>query len=220
MNLHMYAVVCTHLLLMWSFYAAAINDGDCYGKPIGHCHYDSLASEPLYGCLCNGANLGVEFGEEDTLVAVFCTQGCNDNAPCPNSTIGKPTCSPVLTGGGMCMLTCKTTKLLSLDKCPVAVSVYTKIPEFQPYEGGVLDSDNCFGKPNHAMLLAGYGTDEKLGKDCWILKNWWGIECGEGGYMRLVRKKDEKPKGPCSMYVLNPTRPTLPNPLKATACLT
>ena len=56
------------------------------------------------------------------------------------------------------------------------------------YQGGVFDG--CANASrlviNHAVQLVGYGTDPELG-DFWRLRNWWGEEWGEGGYMRLRR---------------------------------
>ncbi|KAF4677537.1 hypothetical protein FOL47_000925 [Perkinsus chesapeaki] len=92
---------------------------------------------------------------------------------------------------------------------PVAVGISANSHEFQQYKGGVFDSQECNGKPDHAMLLVGFGTDTNVGKDYWILKNSRGEEWGEGGYMRIVKKQDERPDGPCNMFVMPPTRPNL-----------
>ena len=60
------------------------------------------------------------------------------------------------------------------------------------YEGGVLDFD-CYNVTDHAVLVVGYGRDEVLGKDYWIVKNSWGANWGENGYVRMIRsgKEDE-----------------------------
>ncbi|XP_063619628.1 procathepsin L-like [Cydia splendana] len=58
--------------------------------------------------------------------------------------------------------------------------------DFKHYSGGILEPDLCTGKPlDHCVLLVGYG--EEKGKKFWILKNSWGEDWGEKGYVRLVR---------------------------------
>ena len=46
--------------------------------------------------------------------------------------------------------------------------------------------EECFGKPNHAALVVGYGVEEVKGLEFWILRNSWGTEWGEDGYMRVA----------------------------------
>jgi C1A family cysteine protease len=55
---------------------------------------------------------------------------------------------------------------------------------FQHYTSGVFDSDKCGTKLDHAVLVAGYGTDS-TGAPYWILKNSWGTTWGEKGYMQV-----------------------------------
>lgn len=65
---------------------------------------------------------------------------------------------------------------------PLAVSINAAPRTFQLYGEGVYDDASCSSETlNHAMLLVGYT------EDYWILKNWWGQNWGEGGYMRLKR---------------------------------
>lgn len=47
------------------------------------------------------------------------------------------------------------------------------------------------------MAVVGYGIDENMVK-YWIIKNSWGPEWGEGGYMKLKRSIED-PKGCCGI---------------------
>jgi C1A family cysteine protease len=40
------------------------------------------------------------------------------------------------------------------------------------------------------MLLVGYGTESSSKKNYWKLKNSWGAEWGQQGYLYIVRKGD------------------------------
>ncbi|KAL0121571.1 hypothetical protein PUN28_006830 [Cardiocondyla obscurior] len=68
---------------------------------------------------------------------------------------------------------------------PIAASINASPKTFQLYHEGVYDDHQCSSDMvNHAMLVVGYTPTE------WILKNWWGDNWGENGYMRLARNKN------------------------------
>ncbi|CAG5100746.1 Similar to Ctsk: Cathepsin K (Rattus norvegicus), partial [Cotesia congregata] len=68
---------------------------------------------------------------------------------------------------------------------PIAVSINASPRTFQLYHEGVYDDPLCSSDMvNHAMLIVGYTPNE------WILKNWWGEQWGENGYMRIVKNKN------------------------------
>ncbi|XP_025829028.1 cathepsin L1 [Agrilus planipennis] len=68
---------------------------------------------------------------------------------------------------------------------PIAVSINASPHTFQLYHSGIYDDISCSSNTvNHAMIIVGYT------KDAWILKNWWGNQWGENGYMRLKRNRN------------------------------
>lgn len=67
---------------------------------------------------------------------------------------------------------------------PVAISLAGASNGFQFYGGGVLSECNDYVM-NHAVQLVGYGSDN--GKMYWLVRNSWGADWGENGYIRIER---------------------------------
>jgi hypothetical protein len=67
---------------------------------------------------------------------------------------------------------------------PLSVAVYAS-PAFQYYSSGVFEDSACKDTINHAVNLIGYGTLN--GKDYYKLRNSWGPNWGQGGYMLIKR---------------------------------
>jgi cathepsin L len=78
----------------------------------------------------------------------------------------------------------------ALDKQgPVVMSVDAE--NMFLYNDGVFSGCKQDAIVNHAVLGVGYGTDEKSGKDYWLIKNSWGGSWGEKGYFRMQRFTDD-----------------------------
>ncbi|CAJ1416606.1 unnamed protein product [Effrenium voratum] len=76
----------------------------------------------------------------------------------------------------------------AISKGPVAVSV--DATDWWMYAGGIWDSCNKTAPNiNHAVTLEGYG--EENGTKYWLIRNSWGNNFGENGYIRLRRWDDE-----------------------------
>jgi C1A family cysteine protease len=92
-----------------------------------------------------------------------------------------------------------------LNKNPVIASVDASSFYFRFYSSGILDEINCGTNINHAVEIIGYGNEN--GIDFWIVRNSWGTDWGENGYIRIKRTNLQNDIGICgiasNLYFLN-----------------
>jgi C1A family cysteine protease len=75
---------------------------------------------------------------------------------------------------------------------PLSVGVNAN-QDWQLYSKGIYnpsenDCSSNIDKQDHGVIVVGYGTENGL--DYWIIRNSWGKDWGENGYMRLVKGKN------------------------------
>jgi len=146
---------------------------------------------------CNGATQ--ELGFNYTMTAGLTTDGAyrytsggGDSGTCDQSKI-----KPVAQNSGWKMLPENDYNALMsavANVGPIAISVAAGSYGWQLYGGGVF-SEKCGWEQDHAVQLVGYGTDS--GKDYWLVRNSWGADWGEKGYIRIQRFGNGKE--PCGM---------------------
>ena len=74
-----------------------------------------------------------------------------------------------------------TAHIDALQNGPLAIMIAANA--LQNYGGGILTKCDC--DVNHAVQLTGYGSQN--GKDYWLIRNSWGPDWGESGYLRVAR---------------------------------
>ncbi|XP_050225669.1 ervatamin-B-like [Mercurialis annua] len=89
---------------------------------------------------------------------------------------------------------------------PVSVAVDASSDYFRFYSNGIFPAQDCGNSLNHGVLLVGYGTSVD-GIKYWLIKNSWGTQWGEDGYMRLER--DASVYGGACGVAMDPSFPFL-----------
>merc|ERR1712151_804151 len=74
----------------------------------------------------------------------------------------------------------------AIDKIPVSVGIVADA--IRLYEKGVYNNWSCGVAINHGVLAVGYGLDKESGMMFWKVKNSWGENWGENGYIRMERR--------------------------------
>ncbi|KAL3512647.1 hypothetical protein ACH5RR_025364 [Cinchona calisaya] len=105
--------------------------------------------------------------------------------------------------------------LKAVTNQPVSVAIDAGGSGFQFYSEGVFSGD-CGKELDHGVAIVGYGTTLD-GTKYWIVRNSWGAEWGERGYIRMQRGIDDK-EGLCgiAMEPSYPIKTSSSNPVGAT----
>ena len=83
-----------------------------------------------------------------------------------------------------------STVIEAVSRGPVTALVDCEATLFKNYKSGIIGadpSDQCAGIHNHVVLIVGYG--EENGVKFWRIKNSFGANWGEDGYVRIVRDR-------------------------------
>lgn len=73
---------------------------------------------------------------------------------------------------------------------PISVAIEADTSVFQHYTSGVLTSDACGQKLDHAVLAVGYGVQKSIlhgDQPYWKVKNSWTANWGDHGYVLIAR---------------------------------
>ncbi len=80
---------------------------------------------------------------------------------------------------------------------PISVGIQANQSIFRNYKGGIIQDRSCGSNIDHGVLVVGYGEDN--GIKYWLVKNSWGEEWGENGYVRIMREDSRNAIGICGI---------------------
>jgi len=72
----------------------------------------------------------------------------------------------------------------ALNVGPVSIGIEADKPVFHAYTGGIINSTSCGTQMDHGVLAVGYGVEN--GQEYYIVKNSWGADWGEKGFVRIA----------------------------------
>ena len=148
----------------------------------------SLSEQQVLDCSTNGNN-GCNGGFMDNAFQYIIGNGglTTEDAYTYNEAQGMcQSAQPVVTISSYQDVPSNDEEALAAAVANQPVSVAIDAQNFQFYSGGVMPGDSCGTNLNHAVTAIGYGMAED-GSHYWLLKNQWGQNWGEGGYLRLQR---------------------------------
>ncbi|XP_060809469.1 procathepsin L-like [Amyelois transitella] len=175
----------------WAFSTVG-NVESQYAKKYGADQLTSLSEQQLVDCDRNATDKGCRGGVMTAAVLYLMKAGLMTNADYPYKA-----------SDGQCQYDTNKVKVkvtgcvdftgtpeddiraILVENGPLTVALSTE--PLASYKSGVVE--DCYQDDviNHALLLVGYGTDEKTKKPYWLIKNSWGADWGENGYYRLIR---------------------------------
>ncbi|KAK3143408.1 hypothetical protein QOZ80_4AG0299950 [Eleusine coracana subsp. coracana] len=167
----------------------------------------TLSEQELVDCSKNGQNSGCNGGMMDDAFAFIARNGGIDSDED----------YPYTGRDGKCDLVKKGRKVVSIDG-------FEDVPcndEKSLQKAGVF-TGRCGTSLDHGVVAVGYGTDED-GKDYWLVRNSWGPDWGEAGYIRMARNVTSR-AGKCgiameaSYPVKTGPNPTPPEPEEDATC--
>jgi C1A family cysteine protease len=98
--------------------------------------------------------------------------------------------SGAFVNSGMSDYNCNEEKLKALVATygAASTSIYAGERSFGNYANGIYNGCTS-NSTNHAVIVVGYGTDAATGMDYWIIRNSWGSNWGDNGYIKMQRGK-------------------------------
>ncbi|KAF5474511.1 hypothetical protein F2P56_006404 [Juglans regia] len=185
----------------WAFSAVAAMEGITYiktGKSV------SLSEQELVDCDTKGDNEGCEGGlMDDAFKFIIHNRGLTtegkypykaDDGICNKNKIASHAAK--ITGYEHVPANNEKALLKAVANQPVSVAIDASSFDIQFYSSGVFKGE-CGIELDHGVTAVGYGTAKDRTK-YWLVKNSWGTDWGEDGYIRMERGIDDR-EGLCGI---------------------
>jgi len=150
----------------------------------------------------DGECLAEKKGEGQSLLQIHDRSGARSTTPREEDVGDSEHETPLMPGTQFGMLGWErlpendySAMLHALQDGPVGISVAAS--DWFDYSHGVFDKCVKDSVIDHAVVLLGYGqsSEDATADGYWLLKNSWGLEWGEHGVMRLLRRNGEEDEG-------------------------
>jgi C1A family cysteine protease len=193
----------------WSFSATGAMEGAWFVKTE---ELVSLSEQELLDCSKTYGNMGCNGGLMDGAFEFVMDNGlcAEDDVPYDAEVhrLGceKADCTSIVQMSG-CYDLFPSNEMLLLEAVaeqPVSVAIGADAVGFMSYSGGILTPDGCNTALDHGVLVVGYGEED--GEKYWRIKNSWGTDWGEDGYVRIARTESIDSDGTCGV-AMQPSYP-------------
>ena len=173
----------------------------------------NLSQQELIDCSGLYGNNGCMGGSMDGAFKYIMNNGLCTNISYPYMGFGglckKDNCESVVRISNYTDIIQNDEKILkrAVAQQPVSVAIQANKRSFQLYQSGIYNDLECGTNLDHGVLVVGYGYSLEQDMKYWIIKNSWGVNWGENGYIRIQRDIDDE-RGLCGI-AMDPSIPII-----------